>query len=110
MKSKLLVAVVGMTLAFTAWAGKSGDAEGTINKVKASDEKLNITHGPITGLGMDGMTMDFAVVDPSMMDDVAAGDKVKFTVEEAAGGNYVITDIQVTGKGSVASDGHNHSH
>lgn len=110
MKFKLLVAVVGMTIASLAWAAKSGETEGTVNKVKAEDERLNITHGPIEGLGMQGMTMDFSVVDPSMLEDVKAGDKVKFTVEEAAGGQYVITDIQVTGKGEVASDGHNHSH
>lgn len=110
MKLKLLMAVTGMALASLAWAAKSGETEGTVNKVKSADERLNITHGPIEGLGMQGMTMDFSVVDPAMLGDVKAGDKVKFTVEEAAGGQYVITDIQVTGKGEVASDGHSHTH
>lgn len=110
MKFKLLVAVIGLSLASLAWAGKSGETEGTINTVKAADERLNITHGPIEGLGMQGMTMDFGVVDPSMLNDVKPGDKVKFTVEEASGGQYVISDIQVTGQGAVASDGHAHSH
>jgi Cu/Ag efflux protein CusF len=97
----ILVGVVGLCLSAAVWAGKTGDAQGTINTVKVDDGKLNITHGPIAGLGMPGMTMDFNVMDPSMLDDVGAGDKVKFTVEEAAGGRYVITDIAVLGKGGT---------
>lgn len=108
MKLKMLAGVIGLCLASSAFAAKPGTAEGTINKIKAKDEKLNITHGPISGM-MGAMTMDFTVMDPSMLSDVKEGDKVKFTVEET-GGKYVITDINVIGNGSVASDGHNHSH
>lgn len=111
MKIKALACVVALAFASSAWAAKEGTATGTINKIKADSESLNISHGPISGLGMDGMTMDFNVMDPSMLEEVAAGDKVDFTVEEAAGGRYVITDIKVIGKGNVAADdGHNHSH
>lgn len=84
-----------------AFAGQAGTTEGTVNEVKSKAGKLNITHGPISGL-MDAMTMDFEVVDPSMTDDVKKGDKVRFTVEKATGGRFVITDIQVTGKAAVA--------
>ena len=108
MKLKVLVGVIGLTLATSAFAGKPGNGVGTINKIKAGDEKLNITHGPISGL-MGAMTMDFNVMDPSMLSDVKEGDKIKFTVEETSG-NFVITDIQVMGNGSVATEGHNHPH
>lgn len=111
MKIKALACVAALAFASSAWAGKEGSATGTVNKVKADSEALNITHGPIKGLGMDGMTMDFNVMDPSMLEEVAAGDKIEFNVEEAAGGRYVITDVKVIGKGKVAADdGHNHSH
>jgi len=41
---------------------------GTINSVDAEAGIANITHGPITDIGMPGMTMDFALsgdVDPA---------------------------------------------
>lgn len=106
---KLVVGICSLVLSSAVWAAE-GTGEGTINKVKSGEEKLNISHGPIEGV-MESMTMDFQVMDPSMLDDVAAGDKVRFTVEEAAGGAFVITDIEVTGKGAVAADdGHGHQH
>lgn len=108
MKLKVLIGVIGLSLATSAFAGKPGSGVGTINKIKTGDEKLNITHGPITGL-MGAMTMDFNVMDPSMLSDVKEGDKIKFTVEETSG-KFVITDIQVMGNGSVTADGHGHQH
>ncbi len=42
---------------------------GTINTVDAAAGMANITHGPMTDIGMPGMTMDFAI-DPSV--DAAA--------------------------------------
>lgn len=96
------VIAMGLTLGFNvAFAGPTGTSEGTVNEVKSKAGKLNITHGPI-GEFMDAMTMDFEVVDPSMTDDVKKGDKIRFTVEKATGGRFVITDIQVTGKAAVA--------
>jgi Cu/Ag efflux protein CusF len=77
-----------------AVAGDSGSGEGVVNKVKIDDKKLNITHGPIKGV-MGGMTMDFPVADPAMLDGVSAGSKIRFAVEKDRGGNFVITDLQV---------------
>lgn len=34
---------------------------GTINAIDATTRIANITHGPMTDIGMPGMTMDFAV-------------------------------------------------
>jgi len=39
------------------------------------------------------MTMVFGVKSPALLDKVAAGDKVKFRVEEARG-DYVVTVIE----------------
>ncbi|WP_281969017.1 efflux RND transporter periplasmic adaptor subunit [Roseovarius nanhaiticus] len=41
------------------------EVSGTINTVDAVDGVANITHGPMTDIGMPGMTMDFAI-DPSL--------------------------------------------
>ena len=79
--------------ASVAVAADDFSAEGTVNTVKAKDKKLNITHGPVKGL-MDGMTMDFAVLDPAMLEEVKSGSKIKFTLTKDKSGNLVITDLE----------------
>jgi Cu/Ag efflux protein CusF len=77
-----------------AIAGGVGSGEGVVNKIKETDKKLNITHGPIKGV-MGGMTMDFTVADPAMLDEVSAGSKIRFVVEKDKSGDFVVTDLQV---------------
>jgi Cu/Ag efflux protein CusF len=112
-KSKAIASML-ITLFFvaTAWATEEHPAEGTINAVKHSEKKINISHGPIEGLGMGAMTMDFAVYDPAMLDDVKAGNAVKFMVTQEENGMLTITDIEVTGTAnkSPASSEHEHHH
>lgn len=97
MKSRIFVGVLSACLAFSALAGKQGSGEGTVNKVNKKTEKITITHGQL-GSFMGPMTMDFSVMDPSMLNDVSVGDKIKFSVEESRG-DYVVTDVQVLSKG-----------
>jgi Cu/Ag efflux protein CusF len=58
---------------------------GEIKKVDRNTGKLTIKHGPLVNLGMDGMTMNFKVLDPAMLDAVKVGDKVNFVAEEPDG-------------------------
>ena len=44
-------------------------------------ENLTLKHGPIQSLDMPAMTMVYRVKDPSMLDQLKAGDKVKFQAE-----------------------------
>jgi Cu(I)/Ag(I) efflux system membrane fusion protein len=39
------------------------EVSGTINTVDVIARTANITHGPMTDIGMPGMTMDFAIAD-----------------------------------------------
>ncbi|MDP3169640.1 MAG: copper-binding protein, partial [Polaromonas sp.] len=55
--------------------------------------KITMKHGEIKNLDMPGMTMVFQVKDPALLDQVNAGDKVRFTAEKD-GGAIVVTDIQ----------------
>jgi Cu/Ag efflux protein CusF len=80
-------------------AAKEFTAEGTVNAIKPSSQKLTISHGPVKGL-MDAMKMDFKVADPAMLSDVGIGSKIKFTLEEDDKGNLTITDLEVTGVSS----------
>lgn len=63
---------------------------GEIRKVDKDLGKLTIKHGPISNLDMPAMTMIFHVKDRAMLDQVKAGDKVRFDVERANGAMTVV--------------------
>jgi Cu(I)/Ag(I) efflux system periplasmic protein CusF len=67
--------------------------EGEIKKVSKDTGKLTIKHGEIKNLDMPPMTMVFVAKDPAMLDKVAVGDQVRFTVVDE-GGKMVVTEIQ----------------
>ena len=58
---------------------------GEIKKVDQDTGKLTIQHGPLTNLGMPGMTMAFKVQDTTVLGKVKVGDKVRFHVERVNG-------------------------
>lgn len=66
---------------------------GEIRKVDMDNKKLTIKHGEIKNLDMPGMTMVFQVKDPTMLDKVKTGDKVKFTVDKINGA-YVVLSLE----------------
>ena len=67
--------------------------EGEIRRVDKDAKKLTIKHGPIPNLNMDSMTMVFQVKDPAMLDQVKAGDKIRFQADKI-GGQYTVTKIE----------------
>lgn len=95
----LIIAVtIGLTTSLAAYADdahhKNTDAkaspgaalaEGEIRKVDKDAGKLTIKHGPIKNLEMPAMTMVFKVKDAAMLEQVAAGDKIRFGVEKVNG-------------------------
>jgi len=94
---KLLISIAmicSVVLAGQVFAGDEHKVEGVIKAIKTDSNKLTISHGPIKSMGMDGMTMDFAVADPGMLDVVKEGQKVSFVIEVDSKGNFIITDIQ----------------
>ncbi len=68
-------------------------AEGTVKKLDKSAGKLTIAHGPLENLGMPGMTMVFRTKDPAMLDQVKAGDKIRFTAERINGA-FTVTALE----------------
>lgn len=76
-----------------AAAGDAAMADGEIRRVDRSAAKLTIRHGEIPGLDMPPMTMVFQVRDASLIDQVKAGDRVRFSVEKIDGA-YVVTGIE----------------
>ena len=68
-------------------------SEGEVRKVDKNAKKITIKHGPLANLDMPAMTMVFQVKDPSLLDKVKAGDKVKFRAEKE-GSTYLVTRIE----------------
>ena len=69
--------------------------DGEVRRVDKDQGKITLKHAPITNLEMPGMTMVFRVKDPTMLDKVKAGDKVRFTAEKVEG-NITVTSIEAT--------------
>ena len=70
-------------------------ADGEVRKVDKDAGKITMKHGPIPNLEMPGMTMVFRVKDAAMLDQVKAGDKVRFAAEKV-GGQFTVTQIEPT--------------
>lgn len=90
---KTLFSLAAATLVFAAPVLAQALSDGEVRRVDKEAKKLTIKHGPIPNLNMDGMTMVFQVKDPAMLDQVKAGDKVKFAADKI-GGQYTVTKIE----------------
>jgi Cu/Ag efflux protein CusF len=67
---------------------------GEVRKVDKDANKLTIRHGPLPELDMPTpMTMVYQVKDPAMLDQVKAGDKIRFAAEKI-GGQFTVIRIE----------------
>lgn len=66
------------------------DAE--VRAIDRDNAKVTLKHGPLVRYEMAAMTMAFRVADPALLSGLAAGDKVRFTVDKV-NGRLVITQI-----------------
>lgn len=71
---------------------KSYQGIGQVKSVDPKTPSIKIDHEEIKGL-MPAMQMDFRVKDKSLLNSIAAGDKIEFTVENGVGG-LLITAIK----------------
>jgi len=96
MKPILCAFVIAAVAALPAQAEESRHqlADGQVRKVDREAKKITIRHGPLPNLDMPAMTMVFQVRDPVLLDQVKAGDKVRFQAEEVSGA-YFVTRIEL---------------
>lgn len=101
---ELIIAVtMGLALPYVAYADdahhKNADAKpaagaaltsGEVRKVDKDAGKVTIKHGPIENLGMPAMTMVFQVADPALLEQVKAGDKIRFLADKVGGAFTVL--------------------
>ncbi len=90
---KQLVAAVLALAAGAAFAQVPELADGEIRRVDKDAKKITIKHGPMPSLEMPPMTMVFQVKDPAMLEQVKAGDKVKFEAQKL-GGAFTVSRIE----------------
>lgn len=69
-------------------------SEGEIKKVDKEASKITIKHGELKNLDMPPMTMVFRVTDPAMLDQVKAGNKIRF-VAEKVNGAFTVTKLEI---------------
>jgi len=77
--------------------GDIGHAFGEIVSIAPDGPFLTIDHGPIHGIGMGAMTMEFDVLSDVDVSGIDAGDKVEFLVKKSDAGTYdvmAICDLQ----------------
>lgn len=85
MLKTLLSTVVAMIFSIAPVLADGNQVAGEVIKVDKTAAKITLKHGPIKNLDMDGMTMVFRVVDPTMLDKVKVGDKVEFEADRVNG-------------------------
>lgn len=88
---RLFAVILAAALAAPALAQQLSDGE--VRKVDKEAKKITIKHGPLANLDMPPMTMVFQVKDAAMLEQVKAGDKVKFQAEKV-GGAFTVTKIE----------------
>lgn len=68
--------------------------DGEVRKVDKDARKITLRHAEIKKLDMPAMTMVFPVKEPTLLDKVKAGDKVKFKVD-TVGGALTVTELEL---------------
>lgn len=89
----LALSLTGAALAQSAGGMARDLADGEVKRVDKPAGRITIRHGEIPNVHMGPMTMVFGVKSKALLDKVAAGDKVRFRVEEVKG-DLVVTAIE----------------
>jgi len=86
------LAALFLAIPLGAWASTDmADAE--VRKIDKDAGKVTLKHGEIKSLEMPPMTMVFKVKEPTMLDALKVGDKVRIAAEKIDG-SYTVTKIE----------------
>ena len=69
---------------------KEHSAEGTVESIDAKSGSISIAHRPVASLKWPGMTMEFKVKDPALLQRMKVGAKISFEFSEQAPGEWVV--------------------
>ena len=90
-KPLILIAALATTTLALAQAPM---ANGEVTKLDKANARITLKHGEIKSLEMPPMTMVFNVKDKALLDQLKAGDKVRFKAVNEAG-KYTVTELQI---------------
>ena len=98
MKMKIKAIVLAGTLtvfsAITPHAFAKEPYVGEVKKVNQAEGKVTLKHGPIKKFDMDGdMTMIYRVANPSMLQGLKPGDRIRFDADKL-NGKFTLTKIE----------------
>lgn len=66
---------------------------GEVRRIDQEAKKVTLRHGPIPNLQMPDMTMVFQLQDPTMLQGLKVGDKVRFKADKVDGA-YTVTAVE----------------
>jgi Cu/Ag efflux protein CusF len=94
-KKFILMTVTVLLFSQTLWADSKNVpwVNGEVKRVVKASNTIVVKHEEIAHIGMSAMTMPFKVKETSLLDNLKAGDKIKFTVVEE-NQDLVITQIK----------------
>lgn len=85
---------IGLSLSVAKAATHEGAlSEGEIRKIDLASGRITLRHGPIENLQMQGMTMMFRVAPVEQLEELEAGDKVRFRAVKD-NGKLLVTEIE----------------
>ncbi|WP_265941921.1 copper-binding protein [Dechloromonas sp. A34] len=64
--------------------------DGQVKKVDKAAGKVTLAHGPLVNLSMPAMTMVFRVKDANWLDQMKAGDKIRFMADNVNGAVTIV--------------------
>ena len=64
--------------------------DGQVKKVDKAAGKVTLSHGPLVNLSMPAMTMVFRVKDANWLDQMKAGDKIRFMADNVNGAVTIV--------------------
>jgi len=76
-----------------AVAASAALTDGEVRKVDKAAGKVTIKHGPMPKFDMPAMTMAYRVKDKAMLDQLKAGDKIKFDAD-GVGGEFTVLRLE----------------
>ncbi len=69
-------------------------SDGTVKKIDKGAAEVVIQHGQLDSIGMPPMTMAFGVADKTWLNNLKAGDKIRFAAE-MKGGNAIVSRYEM---------------
>ena len=82
---KKVIGAGALALLAAAAAAQTPQASGEVTKIDKANNRVTLRHGEIKNLDMPPMTMNFRVRDGKVLDELAGGDRVRFTAEKIDG-------------------------